>query len=145
MQAQSYYVPSTAPVGQLKTNRGLLKYLLLSLVTLGIYSIVFYSSISDDINVIASRYDGKKTMHYALLFFLVAPFTLSIGYFIWYHRISNRIGGELRRRNIPYSFGASDFWLWNILGLLIAVGPLVYLYKLCRATNSLAEHYNRYG
>ncbi len=145
MQAQSYYVPSTAPVGQLKTNRGLLKYLLLSLVTLGIYSIVFYSSISGDINVIASRYDGKKTMHYALLFFLVAPFTLSIGYFVWYHRISNRIGGELRRRNIPYSFGASDFWLWNILGLLIAVGPLIYLYKLCRATNSLAEHYNRYG
>ena len=116
MQAQSYYVPSTAPVGQLKTNRGLLKYLLLSLVTLGIYSIVFYSSISGDINVI-----------------------------VWYHRISNRIGGELRRRNIPYSFGASDFWLWNILGLLIAVGPLIYLYKLCRATNSLAEHYNRYG
>lgn len=145
MQAQSYYVPSTAPVGQLKTNRGLLKYLLLSLVTLGIYSIVFYSSISGDINVIASRYDGKKTMHYALLFFLVAPFTLSIGYFVWYHRISNRIGGELRRRNIPCSFGASDFWLWNILGLLIAVGPLIYLYKLCRATNGLAEHYNRYG
>ena len=59
----------TAPVGQLKTNRGLLKYILLSAVTLGIYSIVVMSSVSNDINVIASRYDGKRTMHYCLLFF----------------------------------------------------------------------------
>ena len=54
---------STAPVGQLKTNRSLLKLILLSIITLGIYGIVVMSSVSTDINVIAGRYDGKKTMH----------------------------------------------------------------------------------
>jgi|GEM_PF-6546267 len=58
-----------SPVGQLKTDRGFWKLFFLSLITLGIYPIVFWSGISNDINVIASRYDGKKTMHYCLLFF----------------------------------------------------------------------------
>lgn len=60
------YQTNPAPVAQLKTDRGLVKFILLSLVTLGIYSIVYYSCISSDINIIASRYDGKKTMLSAL-------------------------------------------------------------------------------
>lgn len=51
---------NTAPVGQLKTNKGLLKTILLSLITFGIYSLVVMSSVSNDINVVASRYDVKR-------------------------------------------------------------------------------------
>lgn len=61
---------SPGPARQLKTNRSLLKYILLSIITLGIYGIVVMSNISSDINTIASRYDGKKTMHYCLVFFI---------------------------------------------------------------------------
>lgn len=133
------------PVGQLKTNRGLLKFILLSIITLGIYSIVAYSSVSNDINVIASRYDGRKTMHYCLLTFIVAPITLGIGVFVWFHKLSNRIGNELRRRGVAYDFGASTFWLWNILGLFIFVGPFIYTHKLLKAMNLLSENYNVNG
>ena len=101
----------TAPAGQLKTNRGLLKFILLNIITLVIYSLFIFSGISSDINVIASRYDGKKTMHFCLLFFLVGPITLGIADIVWFHRISNRIGNELKRRQIAYSFSASDYWL----------------------------------
>ena len=139
------YAPSTAPVGQLKTNRGLLKFILLSIITLGIYSIVFLSAISNDINVMASRYDGRKTMHYALLCFLIGPITFGIAYFVWYHKLSNRIGGELKRRGINYSFDASTFWLWDILGSIIVIGSFVYVYKLSAAMNQLSEHYNKNG
>lgn len=135
----------TAPVGQLKTNKGLLKTILLSIITLGIYPLVVMSAVSNDINIVASRYDGKKTMHYCLLVFIVAPLTLGIGGLVWSHRISNRIGNELKRRGINYSFSAADFWLWSILGSFIAVGPLVYLHKLFKATNLMNEHYNVNG
>lgn len=148
MQQQAQYSPVyqvAAPVGQLKTNKGLLKYILLSLITFGIYALVVMSSVSNDINVVASRYDGKRTMHYCLLFFLVGPITFGIAYLVWYHRISARIGGELRRRQIPYSFGAVDFWLWNILGACIVIGPFVYLHKLFKATNKMCAHYNVNG
>lgn len=135
----------TAPAGQLKTNRGLLKFILLNIITLGIYSLVIFSGISSDINVIASRYDGKKTMHFCLLFFLVGPITLGIADIVWFHRISNRIGNEIKRRQIAYSFSASDYWLWNVLGAVIIVGPFIYLHKLFKAMNMLSENYNING
>ena len=143
--AQNTAAQPVRPVGQLKTNRGLLKFILLSIITLGIYGIVAMSSVSSDVNVICSRYDGKKTMHYCLLFFLVGPITAGIADLVWYHRISNRIGGELQRRGLGYDFGAKDFWLWGILGSLIIVGPFIYTHKLFKAMNALSENYNLNG
>lgn len=134
-----------APVGQLKTNRGLLKFILLGIITFGIYPLVFYSSISSDVNIICSRYDGRKTMHYCLLFFIISPITFGIASIVWAHNISERIGNEIRRRGIVYSFGATDYWLWNVLGSLIVVGPFIYLHKLAKAMNLLSADYNVKG
>lgn len=112
---------------------------------MGIYPIVVMSSISSDINIIAGRYDGKRTMHYCLLIFLVSWLTLGIGVLVWYHNLSSRIGNELRRRNISYQFGAGSYWGWSILGSLIVVGPFIYIYKLLKAMNLLSSHYNVNG
>ncbi len=133
------------PALKLKTKRGLLKIILLSLITFGIYSLVAFSSISSDINIIASKYDGKKTMHFCLLSFIIAPITVGIGGIVWYHRISNRIGTELKRRNINYSFSVNSYWGWAVLGSLIGVGPFIYIHKLCKAMNKLSEDYNING
>lgn len=130
---------------QLKTNRSLLKFILLSIVTLGIYAIVVMSNISESINTVAGRYDGKKTMHFCLLCFLVGPITLEIATLVWYHRISARIGDELQRRGIDYKFSASTFWLWDVLGSFIIVGPFIYTHKLFKAMNLLCENYNQTG
>lgn len=139
-------VQNYAPALQLKTNRGWLKTLLLGLITFGIYPLVLYSAISTDINTIASRYDGKKTMHYCLLFFVITPITLGIGAIVWSHRISARIGAELKRRGIPYSFGAGSFWGWNVLGaFLFGIGPIIYLHKLCKSMNLLSANFNING
>ena len=136
---------NTAPVGQLKTNKGLLKTILLSLITFGIYPLVVMSAVSNEVNIVASRYDGKKTMHFCLLVFLVAPITCGIAGIVWYHRISARIGAELQRRGIDYSFGAGTYWGWNVLGVLIGVGPLVYMHELFKAVNKMNAHYNVNG
>lgn len=139
------YAYPNAPIAKLNTSRGLLKYILLTLVTCGIYGIVAMSSVSSDINIIASRYDGKKTTHFCLMAFLYSWLTLGIAPIVWYHKISARIGNELIRRGIHYSFGAGSFWGWNVLGALIGIGPLVYMHKLFKAMNLLSEHYNVYG
>ena len=139
------YQPSQAPVWQMKTNRGLFKCIFLSAITFGIYRIVLFSSISTDINIIAGRYDGKKTMHYCLLYFLIGWLTAGLAFPFWYHRISERIGYELIRRGIYYPFDASTYWLWRVLGAIIIVGPFVYGYKLFKAMNLLSLHYNTHG
>lgn len=132
-------------MNKLSTNRGLLKYILLSAITFGIYGLVVMSTISTDINTIASKYDGKKTMHYCLLVFIFSWLTLGIAPLVWFHRISARIGDELARRGIAYSFGAGSFWGWSILGAMIGVGPFIYYYKLFKAMNLLSMNYNING
>ena len=140
---QQYQQPY--PMRQLKTNRALWKIIVFSLITFGIYPIVVFSGISEAINTAASRYDGKKTMHFCLLIFLIAPITFGIGAIVWFHRISNRIGNELMRRRLPYSFGASDFWIWYFLLSIIIVGPFIYVHKLCKAMNLICADYNVNG
>ena len=130
---------------ELKTNRGLLKLILLNFLTLGIYGLVVMSNISSDINLIAGRYDGRKTMHYCLVLFIFSWLTLGIYPVIWTHQLCSRIGNELRRRGIAYDFDASTFWLWGVLGSLIVVGPFIYTHKLLKAMNLLAANYNIRG
>lgn len=128
---------------QLPTNRGLLKMALLGPITLGIYPLVVLCKISSEINKVA-RNDRKNTMHF-LLMLLLSPITLGIFTLIWYHNLCSRIGDELKRRNIPYNFGASDYWLWCMLGALIGIGPLVFIHKFMHAMNHLNGSYNQYG
>ena len=141
----NYNAEFNPPAAKRKTNKGLLKYILLSFITFGIYPVVVMSVLSDDVNIIASKYDGKHSMHFCLLFFLVAPITCGIAAIVWYHNISDRIGMELARRGISYHFGAADYWLWSVLGSLIGVGPFIYMYKLFKATNLMCEDYNLRG
>lgn len=136
---------ASIPVCQLSTNRGLLKFILLSAITFGIYSLFVMSEVSTSINVIASRYDGKKTMHYLLMAIIVSPLTFGIGGLVWCHNFSERIGNELMRRRINYSFGAGTFWGWGLIGSLILVGPFVYYHKLFQAMNMISADYNING
>ena len=133
------------PKKLLPIDRSLAKFFFLSLITLGIYGIVVMTKISSEINTVATRYDGRKTTNYLWILFLWSWLTLGIAPLVWSHCLSNRIGNELVRRQIPYSFGASDFWLWNILGAVVGILPLVYIHKLLSAMNHLNADYNQKG
>lgn len=102
------------PALQLPTNRSMVKYFLLGLVTLLIYPMVILSQISMEINMVASRHDGKRTMHYLWMLTLM-PLTLGINLFVWIHNLCNRMGAEAKRRGIDYKFSAASYWLWNIV------------------------------
>ena len=90
---------------------------------------------SVEINMVASRYDGKRTTHFMWMPFLGA-LTGGIYMFVWLHKLCNRIGDEVRRRNIQYKFSAASFWLWNfvygMVGVAVTgiVGYLMYTLEL---------------
>ena len=134
-----------APAIQLPTGRGLLKMILLGAITFGIYPLVILTKISSEINTVASQHDGKSTMNFCLLVFLVGPLTLQIGTLVWWHRICNRIGAELQRRGVDYSISAKTFWGWSFLGSFIAIGPWVFVYKFLKASNLMNKDYNEKG
>lgn len=129
---------------QLPTCRGLGKMVFLGLLTLGIYPAVIWSRIVTELNLTASRYDGRRTMPYFAMLMLT-PITLGIFAFVWMHKFCRRIGEELQRRHIDYKFGPGTFWLWNILGSLILVGPFVFLNKLMKSMNRINADFNING
>jgi len=147
-QQQPQYQPQPAVVPHKVMNqeRELWKFIVFGILTCGIYPIVFWSGIGEDLNLAASRRDGKKTMHFCLVAFLLSGITCGIYPLIWYHQISQRIGDEARARGMQTDFGASTFWLWNILGsLLFGIGPFVYTYKVAKTMNFVAASYNVNG
>lgn len=123
----------------MKSNFGLAKYIFLSILTLGLYGIYAFAKMGSNLNAIAGMHDGKKTMNYWLLTLLIGPLTLGIGFLVWNHKFCARLGAELNRRSLPYNISAGTFWLWNIFGIIIIVGPLVYVYKLCHGMNMLID------
>ena len=72
---QNYSQPApaqqfTPPARQLRTNRSMILTVILTIITLGIYWLVTCTQFSDEINVTAQKYDGKKTMNYCCCFSL---------------------------------------------------------------------------
>ena len=132
------------PVAQFPTNRGLLKMIFLGLITFGIYNFVVMDKMVTELNVAASRADGRRTMPLLSMSLLAGP-TLGIYPLIWIHNFCDRIGCELNRRGIDYKFSASTFWLWNVLGSLILVGPFIYTHKMMKAMNKINEDFNMNG
>lgn len=144
-------VPAAAPVPavtrpriQLPTRRGLAKMFFLGIVTLGIYPVVIFSKMATEVNIVASRYDGERTMPFFAMLTL-SPLTLGILSWVWIHQLCGRIGREVDRRNLPYSFGPRHFWLWNVLGSLILVGPFIFMHKLMKALNLINQDFNDRG
>lgn len=141
---QNSALRSNVPMYQHPTNRGLGKFILLTLITFGIYGMVTWCKMITELNVAASRYDGKRTCPYFAAMMLTT-ITYGVFAFVWQHNMANRIGAEVRRRGYDYKISASDFWLWGILGSFIFVGPFVYCHKLLKGMNLINSSYNVYG
>ncbi len=130
------------PPEKLNENRDFLKFLLLNIVTIGLYRIFYYIPFSFDLDKVATRHDGKKTMNY-LFALIFALFTFSIVMVIWYYGVYTRIKEEIERRKIDFELKPSDFWGWYFFGSWIIVGPYIFERKLMHAMNLLCAEYNR--
>lgn len=110
-----------APKLQLPVKRSLAKMIFLGILTAGIYPMVIWSRLVTEVNLVASRHDGERSMPFFGML-LLSPLTLGIHSLVWIHKLCRRMGNELRRRNISYVFGARDFWIWAFLmGMLSSI------------------------
>ena len=136
--------PTPRPVYPLPDKRSWWKCILLGLITFGIYNFVIQVKMTEEINIVASRYDGERTTHFSFVS-LLSVITLGIYPFVWWHGFCNRLGREVLRRGYDYRFSAATFWLWNVLGSLILIGPIIYTHKLTKTMNLINRSYNYYG
>lgn len=125
----------------IKTDRSLVMYILLSLITCGIYPLYFIYKIADDVNTMCEG-DGEKTSG-LLMYFLLTIVTCGFYPLYWYYKIGNRIQKNGPRYGVAIQENGTTILLWQIVGaLLCGLGPLIAMHILMKITNQLAMAYN---
>ncbi len=126
---------------KIKEDRSLIMYILLSLVTCGIYSYYFLYSIAQDANVVCAD-DGKKTSGLAA-FILLSIVTCGIYAWIWYYSLGNRLSENAPRYGLNFSENGTTVLMWMIFGsFLCGIGPFIAMHFLINNMNALAHAYN---
>ena len=124
----------------IKTNRSVVKFFLLSLVTFGIYDLIFFYTLNEDMNLIQKE-KGKKQMNFIAVV-LLGMVTLGIVPLIWFIKLVYRISEEAKERRVEPVYNP----LWVVLASLLlgftVVCPIIAIHQLCQTMNALAEEYN---
>lgn len=129
---------------RLKTNRGLLKYILLNFITCGIYNYFLIHNLARDTNEICQG-DGRKTGG-LLAFILLSFITCGIYSLVWWYKLCNRIAANGPRYNTFIQQNGATYLLWTIVGIfLCGLGPLVATYQVLHNMNALCAAYNRHN
>lgn len=123
------------------TNRGLLVYILLNIITCGIYGWYFIHAIARDMNIVCEG-DGRRTAG-LLKFFLLNLITCNIYSWVWYYGLGNRMAANAPRYGLNFQENGTTILLWMLLGaLLCGIGPFIALHILLRNANTLCGAYN---
>lgn len=137
--AQNYNVPNGMP---LKTDRGLLGYIFLSLITCGIYGYYFIYTVARDVNVACSG-DGKSTGG-LVQFILLSFITCGIYSLWWQYSLGNRLAENAPRYGMSFTENGTTVLLWYLVGwLLCGLGPIFAMNIIIKNTNSICMAYNR--
>ena len=128
----------------IKNDRGLIKYILLSFVTCGIYGLWFIYDLAKDVNIMCEG-DGKKTAG-LIKVMLLSLVTCGIYSIYWWIAIADRMYLNGPRYNAQVPNKGSSVLMWILLGcfclpILVYVG----MYQVIENANVLASAYNERG
>jgi hypothetical protein len=114
---------------------------LLSIITCGIYGIIFWYNYSDDMNKVCYG-DGKETKNF-LIVILLSIITCGIYGWIWYYGVGNRLSENAPRYGLRFNEDGTTVLLWMLLGsLLCGLGTFYAQYILVKNMNAIADTYN---
>lgn len=127
---------------RLSTNRSLLSYILLSIITCGIYSYYFIYKMAKDVNI-ACEGDGESTS--GLLAFVLLSF-LTCGIYAWYweYKLGNRLADNAGRYGMTFQENGTTVLMWCLFGTLLCyIGSYFAMHILIKNTNKICHAYNQ--
>ena len=132
--------PGYAPF-RLKADRSLIAYILLTLITCGIYGWYFIYALARDVNA-ACAGDGKSTAGLVKLI-LLSIVTCGFYGFYWYYALGNRLAENAPRYGLNFQENGTTVLLWYLVGsLACGIGPFVAMHIIIKNTNALCGAYN---
>ena len=129
---------------RLTDNRGLISYILLSVITCGIYSYYFIYKMAHDVNIACSG-DGEETGG-LLQYVLLSIVTCGLYSLYWEYKLGNRLASNAPRYGLSFAENGTTVLVWRLLGaLLCVVGTFVGTNILIKNSNMICNAYNRYN
>ena len=123
-------------------NRDFVLYVILTIITCGIYGLVFLYSMIQDVNTVCDG-DGEHTRG-LLGLILLSLVTCGIYSFYWYYCLGNRLANNASRYGMSFQENGTTVLLWMVIGsLLCGLGTWVATYIIIKNCNQLCAAYNR--
>ena len=127
---------------KLKDDRGLASYIILSIITCGIYGYYFIYKMAHDVNI-ACDGDGENTSG-LVAFILLSMITCGIYAWYWYYKLGNRLANNAGRYGLGIQENGTTVLMWCIFGTLICgIGPFIAMHILIKNSNMICNAYNR--
>ena len=128
----------------LKTDRSLLVYILLSIVTCGIYGWYFIYKLAKDVNTCCDG-DGENTAG-LLMLILLSIVTCGIYSYIWFYKLGDRLNKNAYRYGMMFTENGTTVLMWQLFGVLLCgIGPFIAMNIIIKNTNALCAAYNNYN
>lgn len=124
-------------------QRSILGYYVFSVLTFGIYTLVFWHKLSKQVNVLCEG-DGKKTMKY-FPSWLLSVLTFGIFGLVWKYKLAERLKDNAERYNLRFSESGAAVVVSCTIGLFTLVGPSIARGLLIKNFNAIAGAYNEYN
>ena len=123
-------------------DRNFVLYVVLTIITCGIYGLVFLYSMIQDVNTVCDG-DGEHTRG-LLGLILLSLVTCGIYSFYWYYCLGNRLAKNAPRYGMSFQENGTTVLLWMVIGsLLCGLGTWVANYIIIKNCNQLCAAYNR--
>ena len=130
---------------KLKDDRGLASYIILSIITCGIYSYYFLYKLAHDVNIACEN--DKQTTPGLAAFIILSFVTCGIYACYWYYKLGNRLAANASYYGMNFQENGTTVLMWFIFGMLLCgIGPFIGMHILIKNSNKLCNAYNRkYG
>lgn len=119
-------------------KRNIVVCFLLSFITLGIYGIYLYYTIGEDTRKLCAD-DGMNQLNYVYVW-LLGFVTFGIFPICWCCTTMNRLRMKAKRNGMNKKmYSDVSYAVWNTIGILIIVGPIIAFHHFVAQINCFAE------
>lgn len=116
-------------------------YILLTLVTCGIYGYYFIYKLAQDTNAICFE-DGESTPG-LVVYMLLSIVTCGFYSYYWIYKIQNRLQAAGYRYGVPVAENGGTVLMWYLVGyVLCGIGSYIAMNIVIKTANKVGTAYN---
>lgn len=137
----SYAAQPEVAAGPVKTDRSLFMYIVLSVITCGIYGWYFIYKLAQDTNKMCAG-DGERTAGLGM-YILLSIITCGFYSIYWLYKIQDRFQDAGMRYGVMIRETGTTVVLWCVVGsLLCGLGSFIAINIVITSANQIATAYN---